>query len=349
MDSRLPPGLLRCDVPSSCDRVVSAAILPLDPATYDRHALHQGERVWQETNCYVDLWIELLHALGLDPIAGMAFTLAMDFEGDQWTFFKQPLADLYTLYGIDVQELNIWRPLLGQVAEQVALGRPVLVEVDAYYLPDTAGVSYQLDHTKTTIAVQAIDLEARTMGYFHNAGYFALAGDDFDGIFRLGARADDGAVWLPPYTEIVKLGAVQRRPPKELAQLASGLLRGHLQRRPVSNPVRHYEARFASDVQQLSGGPMTAFHHYAFATLRQCGACAELASAFLRWLEQQGEGDLEPAALGFETIATSAKTVQFQLARVVNTKKVVNFSPMFDAMAAGWESATAHLVTRYGD
>ena len=35
------------------------------------HALHQGERVWQETNCYVDLWIELLHGFGLDPRAAL--------------------------------------------------------------------------------------------------------------------------------------------------------------------------------------------------------------------------------------------------------------------------------------
>ena len=40
------------------------------------HALHQGERVWQETNCYVDLWIELLHGFGFDPRAPLAFNCA---------------------------------------------------------------------------------------------------------------------------------------------------------------------------------------------------------------------------------------------------------------------------------
>ncbi|HXC25883.1 MAG TPA: DUF1839 family protein [Gemmatimonadaceae bacterium] len=328
---------------------MNSAILSLDPATYERHALHQGERAWQETNCYVDLWIELLHAFGLDPVAAMAFTVAMDFEGDQWTFFKQPLADLYILYGIDVQELAIWRPLIQHVVEQVRLGKPVLMEVDAYYLPDTAGVSYQIEHTKTTIAVQAIDLEARTMGYFHNAGYFTLSGDDFDNIFRLKASADDGAVWLPPYTEIVKLGMLQRRSPDELARQAADLLRVHLGRRPTDNPVRKYQTQFASDVQQLSGGPMQAFHVYAFATLRQCGACAEIAATFLRWLEQHGERDLEPAARGFETIATGAKTLQFQVARAVNAKRTVDFAPMLAAMAVGWDLAIGHLVTRYGD
>ena len=33
----------------------------LDPATYTRHPLHASDRVWPESNCYVDLWFELLH------------------------------------------------------------------------------------------------------------------------------------------------------------------------------------------------------------------------------------------------------------------------------------------------
>ena len=41
----------------------------------DRHPLHQGERVWLETNCYVDLWIELLHDFGFDPRAALGFTV----------------------------------------------------------------------------------------------------------------------------------------------------------------------------------------------------------------------------------------------------------------------------------
>src|SRR5215210_7588750 len=108
------------------------------PETSRPHAIHQPGRIWAHTNCYADVWIELLHALGVEPTASLAFTLAIDFEGDQWTFFKCPLADLYELYGIDVQELAIWRELAVHVAEQVVRGRPVLVEVDSFYLPDTA-------------------------------------------------------------------------------------------------------------------------------------------------------------------------------------------------------------------
>ena len=37
-----------------------ARIKDLDPATYVRHAVHQGDRIWAETNCYTDVVLELL-------------------------------------------------------------------------------------------------------------------------------------------------------------------------------------------------------------------------------------------------------------------------------------------------
>ena len=89
----------------------------MTPESYQRHDLHSLERIWPEKNCYIDIWIELVHSLRLDPMAMMAFTVAIDFEGDQWTFFKPPHEDLKQLYGIDVQELYVWRPLLEHAVE----------------------------------------------------------------------------------------------------------------------------------------------------------------------------------------------------------------------------------------
>ena len=53
--------------------VVSSVVslLGLDPASYARHPLHDDDRDWPETNCYTDLWLELLHALGVDPVAAL--------------------------------------------------------------------------------------------------------------------------------------------------------------------------------------------------------------------------------------------------------------------------------------
>ena len=58
------------------------AIAGLDARTYERHPLHGEASDWPEKNCYADLWIELLHALALEPLAMLGHTLAVDFEGD---------------------------------------------------------------------------------------------------------------------------------------------------------------------------------------------------------------------------------------------------------------------------
>ncbi|ERM02938.1 hypothetical protein Q644_14080 [Brucella intermedia 229E] len=41
------------------------AVFPnIAPDRYTPHALHAQTRIWPETNCYVDLWIEVLATLG---------------------------------------------------------------------------------------------------------------------------------------------------------------------------------------------------------------------------------------------------------------------------------------------
>ena len=78
-----------------------------DPASYAPHAVHAAaDRVWVEKNCYVDVWIEVLHALGVEPLAAICATVRLDFEGDQWTFFKPDPGDLEQLYGVDVHEMH---------------------------------------------------------------------------------------------------------------------------------------------------------------------------------------------------------------------------------------------------
>lgn len=321
--------------------------LSLDSAAYVPHELHGPDRVWPETNCYVDLWIELLHSLHMDPCAMLAFTIAMDFEGDQWTFFKPSLSDLYALYGIDVQELTIWRPLPVHVTEQVSLGRPVLVEVDAFFLPDTQGVSYGIHHTKTTVAISSIDLAGRTLGYFHNAGFYELGGTDFEGIFGDNDPASS-RVTLAPYTETAKLDRLVRRSEKDLRKMADDLTSIHLQRRPCSNPVARFRKRFEQDVAWLSEQDMTVFHQYAFATVRQCGACAELASSFLVWMNATC-GDRSSAAEHFGTIAASAKALQFKLARAVSTRRPTDLATPLDIMEGSWDAAMSDLDRRYGN
>ena len=318
----------------------------LDPAAYGRHPLHSVERAWPESNCYVDLWVELLHAAGADPLAAMPFALVIDVEGDQWTFFKFPAADLDALSGVKVFELNVWRSLATHVADQLAQGRPTIVEVDAFYLPDTAGTSYRTQHVKTSIGIQALDLDDRRLGYFHNAGYYELAGDDFAGVFRLEGHLTDPE-YLPPYVEVAKLGNLARPTGRALLDGSLTLLQAHLAQRPSANPFRKYAARFPGDLTWLAGEPLAFFHNYAFATLRQCGAAFELGSAYLRWLEARGESGLECAAEACGLIATTAKALQFKMARAVNMRKTLDPAPMLETMAGAWDETMMTLTARY--
>ncbi|GGE89267.1 DUF1839 family protein [Stappia taiwanensis] len=304
----------------------------LRPDGYQPHALHAATRIWPETNCYVDLWIEVLHALGQTPEAMLGFTLTQDFEGDQFTFFKVPLEDLETLYGIRAQELAIYDRTENHVAEQIARGRLCLVEVDSYFLPDTHGVGYRSEHGKTTVAITALDPAERRMTYFHNGGLFSLEGDDFDGVFQRGAFAQP----LPflPYTEFSKLPA-ETAPAAELRPLAMGLLTEHFRRRPDTNPFTAYAARFAADIEALADRPFEDFHKYAFNTLRQAGANFELAGEHLAWLFPDGQ--LAAEAEAARGIAESCKSLQFLLARALARKRFAGLTEALQPPAAAWD------------
>jgi hypothetical protein len=323
---------------------VTLSIKPLDPAGYLPHRTHTGERIWAESNCYVDLWTEVLHANGFEPLACLPFTIGADLEGDQWTFFKFPLTDLYRLFGIDVIELNIWRPLLDHVEEQLALGRIPIVETDGWYLPDTRGTSYRSEHVKTSIAIQMLDRRGGRLGYFHNAGYFELSGEDFAGTFRL--DADPDAPNLPLYVEVAKLNARSPLTGADLVAASAHLLGEQLRRRPEVNPFHRYGRRFTDDLAWLSSQPLEVFHRYAFSGLRQCGAAFELAAIYLRWLGDNGYRGLSTAAVAFDEISSAAKALQFKTARYVNTRKPFDPDPTLDAMGGKWDAAMGVLMSR---
>src|SRR5271170_6023920 len=119
------------------------SLFDLDARTDQPHPVHGPGRTYLETNCYTDIIVELLHARGDEPLAALGCLVRSDFEGDQWTFFKPPPDDLETLFGIDIHEMQPYRPLPLQIAEQLAVGRTLIVELDSWFLPDTAATSYR--------------------------------------------------------------------------------------------------------------------------------------------------------------------------------------------------------------
>lgn len=301
------------------------------------HALHDPARNWPLSNCYVDLWIEVLHAWGHEPRAALPFTLIQDFEGDQFTFFKFPLEDLESCFGIVVHELAIYDSVAAHVEVQQRRGNLTLVEVDSWFLPDTEGVAYRREHTKTTIGINRISRAGRMLGYFHNGGYHTLQGDDYDGVFP--DAAVEGCVVLPPYVEVAK-----QRPgaPRgtDLQAETWRLLRRHMTRRPAVNPVRRFQERFDADVDALMRRGTGFFHLYTFNTLRQLGANFEMLGSCLAWL---GDPVLLPAISASEEIASTAKLVQFRLARMQARGRRQDCGDALDRMAEAHDAIMTTL------
>ena len=323
------------------------AIPGLEAAGYRRHMLHDEQRLWVEKNCYVDVVIEMLHALGLEPLAVLGSTAAVDFEGDNFTFYKPSHEELRALYGVDVQELNVWRPLLEHARHHLAEGKLVSTEADSFWLPDTSGTDYRRNHVKTTIILADLDVDNKRIGYFHNAGYFALAGEDFDRLFRVGAVPDPA--FLPLFAELVRIDRVVKRPAAELAGMARELLARHLARRPATNPLERFQRRFEQDLPWITAQGLDFYHVWAFATVRQVGQAFELLALHLRWLAGSGAGALAgggalAAAAGhFEQLSATAKAFILKAARAVNTKKPLDASGPFGEMARAWSEGMAIL------
>jgi hypothetical protein len=303
-----------------------------DPTTYRPHPLHGHDRTYPETNCYTDVLIELLHARGDEPLAAMGFIARMDFEGDQWTFFKPPAEDLETLFGVDIHEMQPYRPLPEQIEEQLAAGRTLIVELDAWHLPDTATTSYRTEHVKTSVAIEAIDRPRERLRYFHNRSLHELEGGDYRGAFGLD-RAVPSEI-LPPYVELVRFDAGRRLAGEELRREARRLLVRHRQRRPSGNPFERFSARLEKDLPGLVEGDPASYHAYAFATARMAGAAFELFASHLEWVLAD---EASAAVASLREIVAGCTTLSLKLAR----RRAFDPKPALRELAVAWARALA--------
>ncbi len=301
------------------------------PATYQAHFIHGDDRLWPETNCYIDLWTELIHALGLNPVAGLVSTLSAGFNGEQWDMFKYSLDDLWTLYGIMATELNVWLPIDEHLADHLALGNLLAFDADSWFLPDTAGTAYQRIHQKTTIAPIRLDRQSNSMTYFHNRGVHEVSGSDVVGVLKLDKPDEE----LPAYCEVVELDRVRRHDDDVLRDRVVPLVARSLAKTPATNPVRAMAERIGRDTKTLVAREDAFFHAYAFATLRQCGGWAEVAATFVDWLDPVG---LAPAVEALRSLSNTTKTCQFKMARLASGR-ATDLGPLFDAMSDSWDQA----------
>jgi hypothetical protein len=312
------------------------SLLGADPATYRPHPVHAaGDRTYVETNCYADVLVELLHARGDEPLAALGSTVRLDFEGDQWTFFKPAPADLERLFGIDIHEMQPYRPLPEQIERQLDVGRTIIVELDAFHLPDTAATSYGAEHVKTSVAVEAIDRGAEVLRYFHNAGLHELSGADYRGVFRLDGDVDPAV--LPPYTELVRFDAGERLAGDALRAAARELVARHLELRPATNPFLRFGAALEEDLPELLAGEAADYHAYAFATVRMVGSGFELIGAQAAWL--LGDGAAAEVVAAAQEIVDGTKVLSLKLAR----RRAFDPSPIVADLASAWDRALGGL------
>jgi hypothetical protein len=314
------------------------------PLKDSRHSLHSRARIWPESNCYVDAWIGLLHTLDLDPLPMLLCALDSRFELDQWTFCKPSAFELATLYGVRVEELNIWRNTREHVQRQVSAGRVVLLETDSYFLPDTEGTSYRLEHSKSTIGITRMSSDRRELQYLHNVGAFSLTGADFDGVFDTGVTA----AALPPFAEFADVAGATMLDLSTLRDRAVMLAQRRLSSSGAFDTVPnafHTWMRYADDhLDGLAAGDLTHFHKWAFATVRQAGAMSDLLSRWCRWMSPN-DGWLR-AATFFEEVARAMAAQQFRLARVPGGGRHPDLAATLAQCAPLWTEA--HALVRAG-
>ena len=294
------------------------------------------DRIWPETNRFTDIWLGVLCALRLEPSACLPYTLAVDFLDDQWTQFRPSHDDLYMLYGIEVQTLTVWRPLIDHLHEQLSAGRLVIVDVPARSLPDGGGGLLHPRSATETIVINEIDTAQERLGCFHRTNYRVLQGAEYRRLLH--PESDPESQTLLGRAEVINLHNLVRRPPDTLRHLSHQLLEKYLQRVPTRHPLRRWKRRFAHEITLLMSGGPTHYQHWADAGPHQLGAAFELAALYLVWIagSTSGSAHLVQAADAFRQLSVLARALLLKGARAVVNGQPFNEHALVERMTRHW-------------
>ena len=206
-----------------------------------------------------------------------------------------------------------YRPLPEQIAEQLARGRTMIVELDSWYLPDTAATSYRREHVKSSVVAEAIDPAGERLRYFHATGLHELQ--------RRGLPRR-----LPPRPRVLRGRAAAVHRARALRRRAAPLTGDELRDGraraaapatstggPATNPFVRFGEQLERDLPRLLEGDAADYHAYAFATVRMAGAAFEVAGSHVDWLlGERGRRGVRGAA---QRIVEGCKVLSFRLAR----------------------------------
>ncbi len=211
--------------------------------------------------------------------------------------------------------MNVWRPVVDHVDEQLGHGRLCTVEVDAWFLPDTRGVSYRTTTSRRRSCPTCSTATPAGSATSTTPATSSSTGDDFDGIFRLAVLRRPGGPAALRGDGAARPGAPGRPGPGGPG--GGGLTADHLARRPpTTRSPRMAAPDWQADLPWLAPSRIVeTFHLYAFGTCRQCGASAELAASFVDWLDAHDGRGLKRRPTLFAPWRTRAKALQFALAR----------------------------------
>jgi hypothetical protein len=305
--------------------------------------LDTRQRLWPQGAGALDPWLSLLAALRLDVHAVLGHVLAIDWLDDQWSEPRPPAEDLRRLHGLEPHALTLWRPLADHLHEQLGAGRLVMLEADAWWLPDTDGQDYRRQHRRSPLIVNDFDATQRRLGYFHHDGYFHLQDEDFDGLMQAGLQGDGS---LAPSATVIELRGLVRRPPETLRHLARQLLERHLERIPTRHPLRRWQRRSQAELDALvRQRDVEGCRRWLDCGIARLGASAELAAIHLRWLsgEDSGSAHLLQAADALRQLAVLARAAQLKAQRAVQQGQPVDLTALSERMARHWSRAMALL------
>lgn len=322
----------------SAESVTVSTLHPgLSADGFTPHLLHQDQSLWSNTNCYLDVWIELLHGMGRRPEPLFAAAVAAETQVEQFEFLKVDHRDLEEVHGLRVGEYDIWRPLLEHVLTQMVAGNLMIIEADAHWLPDTRGISYGIEHTKTSIVPVRVDPQQRHLVYLHNAGLHELSGHDFDCV--LGEQRRQGIV-PAPYVELVRLDRLTPAHDGAARAHTARLLRHHTARSTAQNPAAELMDVVRSRFDWLAEAGMDGYHALCFETTRQLGVVSMVAAEAVKF---SAVDRIQAAADAYVAVSQEAKALQFQLARVARGRKSASLDTTMAAIGDQWARAASTL------
>ncbi len=284
------------------------------------HGLHTGQSTWHTVNPNVSMWVEVLHGWGLEPLAMLGCTVGIDFDRDQFKVLTIPTGDLEVLYGVSSYEVTAYDSLEAHIARQTADGNVVLVDLDAFHLPDMPEC-YGVRHAAVRVAIDRLDGASRSASYYRQGKRFELTGVDFIGAFDTFSpqRQFDPA-------DVRSIRCVSRSDAPVLAEavpaFAVQLLRNHLAALPKRQPIAAFREAFHDGLETLSAGGEAYRHAYVYSTLSRLGSHFELLAAHLQWLTEEGYPQPKRAVHASQQIAGESLVCQLRLLRATSRGQI---------------------------